>query len=118
MLRYIGSKEEQKKVLLACHVDPTSEHMGKSHTLSQIKERFVWHGMVKDVQSMVSTNYYVIDEDFICKYIVILYCTDSPILLLLCDACNTCLQISKCDVCQMMNRKMSSGVPELHTPSQ
>ncbi|KAL5475728.1 hypothetical protein EMCRGX_G025577 [Ephydatia muelleri] len=57
-----------------CHIDSTSGHMGKTRTLYRIKERFMWHGMVKDVVSL----------------------------------------LSKCDVCQRMNRKLTTGVPELH----
>ena len=53
MLRYLQSKEEQLKVLHACHVDPTSGHLGKTRTIYRIKERFMWHGMVKDVVNMV-----------------------------------------------------------------
>ena len=43
-----------RSILLACHVDPTSGHMGKSRTIFRIKERFMWHGMVKDVADLVS----------------------------------------------------------------
>ncbi|KAL5502451.1 hypothetical protein EMCRGX_G009227 [Ephydatia muelleri] len=68
------SLEERQKILLACHIDSTSGHMGKTRTLYRIKERFMWHGMVKDVVSL----------------------------------------LSKCDVCQRMNRKLTTGVPELH----
>ena len=53
LLRYLQSKEEQVKVLHACHVDPTSGHLGKTRTIYWIKERFMWHGMVKDVVNMV-----------------------------------------------------------------
>eukprot|EP00731_Ephydatia_muelleri_P032772 Em0024g316a len=68
------SLEERQKILLACHIDSTSGHMGKTRTLYRIKERFMWHGMVKDVVSL----------------------------------------LSKCDVCQCMNRKLTTGVHELH----
>ena len=42
------------KILYACHVHPTAGHMGKSRTLYKIKERYMWHGLVKDVVEMVS----------------------------------------------------------------
>eukprot|EP00731_Ephydatia_muelleri_P000058 Em0001g58a len=74
LLRYIQSSKEQQKIALSSHIDPTSGHMGKSRTLFRIKERFMWHGMVKDVNNL----------------------------------------ISKCDVCQRMNRKLTTGVPQLH----
>ena len=64
LLCYIVNKEEQKKILLACHIDPTSGHMGRTRTLYWIKERFMWHGLVNDVQNMVRTNDYVVDDKF------------------------------------------------------
>ena len=51
----LQSLEERQKILLACHIDSTSGHMGKTRTLYRIKERFMWHGMVKDVVSLVSS---------------------------------------------------------------
>ena len=54
LLRYIQSLEERKKILLACHIDSTSGHLGKTRTLYRVKERFIWHGMVKNVVSLVS----------------------------------------------------------------
>ena len=39
----------------ACHIDSTSGHMGKTRTLYRIKERFMWHGMVIDFVSLVSS---------------------------------------------------------------
>ena len=55
LLRYITNDEERKKILLSCHVDETSGHMGATRTTFKIKERFMWKGMVKDVQNMVSS---------------------------------------------------------------
>eukprot|EP00731_Ephydatia_muelleri_P016134 Em0009g558a len=53
LLRYIQSSKEQQKIVLSSHIDPTSGHMGKSRTLFRIKERFMWHGMVKDVNNLI-----------------------------------------------------------------
>ena len=64
LLRYVVNKEKQKKILLACHIDPTSGHMGRTRTLYWIKERFMWHGLVNDVQNMVRINDYVVDDKF------------------------------------------------------
>ena len=50
-MRYVQSKTEQQRILNGCHVDAT---MAKTCTLYKVKERFMWHGMVKDVQAMVS----------------------------------------------------------------
>eukprot|EP00731_Ephydatia_muelleri_P007571 Em0003g1819a len=74
LLRYIQSSKEQQKIALSSHINPTSGHMGKSRTLFRIKERFMWHGMVKDVNILISIG----------------------------------------DVCQRMNRKLTTGVPQLH----
>ena len=54
LLRYLQTKEEQLKVIHACHVDATAGYMEKTKTIYRIKERFMWHGMVKDVANMVS----------------------------------------------------------------
>ena len=53
----------------------------------------MWHGIVKDVNNMVCFLQ--------CMYKFLIYCY-------------THLQISKCNVCRRMNRKMTPGVPELH----
>jgi len=47
MLRSIQSKDEQRKILQACHVNATAGHMGKSRTIFRIK------GMVNDVKGVV-----------------------------------------------------------------
>ena len=52
-LHYVQTKEEQKKILQGCHVDPTAGHMGREKTLYRIEERFMWKGMYKDVQELV-----------------------------------------------------------------
>ena len=53
-VKYIRSTDEQKRILQACHLDPTSGHMGVKRTLSRITERFMWLGVAKDVQKLVS----------------------------------------------------------------
>ena len=53
-VKYIRSKDEQHKILKACHMDPTSGHMGIKRILSQITERFMWPGVAKDVEQLVS----------------------------------------------------------------
>ena len=49
LLRYIESEER-----FACHVDPTSGHMGKTRSIFKINEQFMRHGTVKDVADLVS----------------------------------------------------------------
>ena len=53
-VRYIKNKEEQQRILTACHLDPTSGRMGVKKTLARITERFMWPGVVKSVQNLVS----------------------------------------------------------------
>ena len=67
LLWYIESEEERRKILFACHVDPTSGHMGKSRTIYRIKERFMWHGMVKDGADLVSGRL----EEYVHTYLYI-----------------------------------------------
>ena len=65
LLQFIQNKEEQKKVLHACHVDPTAGHLGKSKTSYKIKECFMWHGVVKD-----SRVWYVV-QSCICVFAIV-----------------------------------------------
>ena len=48
-IRFVGVKKEQRRIPKVCHVDPMSGHMGVKRTLNRISERFIWPGMVKDV---------------------------------------------------------------------
>ena len=57
------SHEERKKILSSCHVDPLSGHMGTTRTVYEIKERFMWKGMVKDVKKAVLNA----NVDWFCK---------------------------------------------------
>ena len=41
-------------LLFACCVDPTVGHTGKSRTLYKIKEKNLWHGLVKDFEEIVT----------------------------------------------------------------
>ena len=54
----------------------------------------MWHGVVKIVNDMVSRI------NFCHKCVILRY--------------SAYMQISKCDVCQRMNRKMTTGAPEFH----
>ena len=87
LLRYIQSLEERQKILLACHIDSTSGHMGKTRTLYRIKERFMWHGMVKDVVSLMSSLFNCISG----TPVFFLYYKFNPGSVIF-------LQLSKCDV--------------------
>ena len=41
-VRYIRSSEERQQIMRACHVEPTSGHMGMKRTIHRITERFFW----------------------------------------------------------------------------
>lgn len=49
-MRYIENQTEQMRVAQVCHVDG---HFGVTKTVTRIKERFMWKGILKDVKSMV-----------------------------------------------------------------
>ena len=53
-VRYIIDRQEQKRIVIACHEDRTSGHMGTKRNLARITERFIWPGVTKDVQELVS----------------------------------------------------------------
>ena len=53
-VKYIRERAEQERILRANHIDVTAGHMGVKKTLNRINERFMWHGLVKDVEDMVN----------------------------------------------------------------
>ena len=55
-MKYIQERKEQRKITVACHVDPTSGHtgMGIKKTVARIKVRFHWKGIMRDVEAIVS----------------------------------------------------------------
>ena len=42
------------RIVMSCHSDPTSGHLGVKKTVARISDRFIWHGIVKDVNEFVS----------------------------------------------------------------
>ncbi len=56
MLHFVQSRNTQERIIHACHTDATAGHMGKTCTMYRIKERFMWHGMEKDVNKLVSND--------------------------------------------------------------
>lgn len=91
----VQREEEQKKILYACHVHLTAGHMGRVKTLHRIKESFMWRRMYRDVQELVSLS-----------SLQHLYPLSSLIPFT--------LQLRRCDVCQHMNKKLTTGTPQLH----
>lgn len=75
--------------------------MTLKRTLARISERFMWNGMVKDVKDMVSTLRLYMSHFNIVKKLFV-HITYASIIL---------LQISHCDTCQKMNRKMKTTSP-------
>ncbi len=53
-VKVVTTKEEQKRILHACHCDPTSGHFGVTKTWRRVAERFYWRGMCEDVRELVS----------------------------------------------------------------
>jgi len=41
----------------SCHSGPTSGHLGVKKTIARISERFMWTGIVKDVNSKGCENH-------------------------------------------------------------
>ena len=50
---------EQHKIALACHVHPTSGHLGVKKTIARVKERFRWKDVVEDVKNIVSNSVHI-----------------------------------------------------------
>ena len=93
--------------MLACHVHHTSGHMGKTRTLSKIKERFMWHGMVK-AEILLGHKLYIANV-YVCVYsVTIMHFGYIRLQFLL------IFQLTTCNVCQRMNLKLTSGIPEMH----
>ena len=60
------NKDEQGKILKACHVDPTAGHMGVKKTANKITERFMWSGIIKDVKHLVCFRFFILYQSFLC----------------------------------------------------
>ena len=54
LVRDIQERKEQRRIAMACHIDPTSGHMGVKKTVARVKERFTWKGVYQDVEKIVS----------------------------------------------------------------
>ena len=87
------------RIMRSCHIDPTAGHLGEKKTIAKISERFSWTEIVKDAKQMVYTSFY---SKFACTLVSAL----------------CIIQISTCDFCQKVNRKLTSKKPELYTSYQ
>ena len=52
-IRCVSSREEQLRIVQACHADPTSGHLGFRRTMARITERFFWKGIARDSKDVV-----------------------------------------------------------------
>ena len=59
-LKYICSSADRRKIMQACHSDPTSGHMGVKRTIFRITERFFWKGVTHDVEKFVNASLIII----------------------------------------------------------
>lgn len=91
-LKYISTAEDRKRIMQACHMSPTSGHMGIKRTMYRVTERFFWKGVAKDVEKFVrlQTNLAI---KFTCVYYN---------------------KVSVCEVCQKNTKKLEITRPELH----
>ena len=55
-VRFILDKNERVRLLKGCHKGLTSGHLGTKRTLARVTERFMWPGVGKDVNNLVSTH--------------------------------------------------------------
>ena len=53
-VKVITSKDEQRRIVRACHSEATSGHFGVNKTWRRIAERFYWRAMTEDVKNFVS----------------------------------------------------------------
>ena len=53
-VKVVAPSEERRRILKACHSEPTSGHFGVTKTYKRIAERFYWKGMIADVKELVS----------------------------------------------------------------
>ena len=55
-MHYISEREERLRILESCHSELTSGHLRLKKTVARINERFIWPGIIKDVNEFVSYN--------------------------------------------------------------
>ena len=59
-VKVVAPSEERKRILKACHSEPSSGHFGVTKTYKRIAERFYWKGMIADVRVLVSPYLYIL----------------------------------------------------------
>eukprot|EP00731_Ephydatia_muelleri_P009261 Em0004g1599a len=52
-VKYVVDRTEQEDIVLSCHRDSTSGHVGLKRTVARITECFIWPGVVKDVENVI-----------------------------------------------------------------
>ena len=53
-VKVVAPSEERRRILKACHSEPTSGHLGVTKMYKRIAEQFYWKGMIADVRELVS----------------------------------------------------------------
>ena len=59
-VRFILDKDKKVRLLKECHKGPTSGHLGARRMLSRVTERFMWPGVGKDVNNLVSYSKFTV----------------------------------------------------------
>lgn len=82
MVRYIQDEKERRRIAMACHVDPTSGHMGIKKTVARVKERFTWKGVIKDVEAIVMFSLFVSVCQHhhylpLCRFVAVIHASES-----------------------------------------
>lgn len=53
-VKVVTSVEEQKRILRACHSEPTPGGFGNTKTRRRVAEGFYWKGLANDVRTLVN----------------------------------------------------------------
>lgn len=56
-VKYLQDKKEKMRIMICCHSDITSGHLGIAKTVARIKQRDMWKGIVEDVKDLVTYSY-------------------------------------------------------------
>ena len=56
-MRCVRTRAEQFQILATYHLNPTAGHMGERRMIKRIGERYMWRGIVKDVQEISNYTY-------------------------------------------------------------
>ena len=108
--------EEQKRILQACHSEPTSGHFGKTKTWRRVAEWFCWKSLANDVRTLVSlsSSFSNLTAWVLCYNIRLSVLQLSKYTAYWIDTITFSIQVQHCPTCQRMNKKIEIEKPELH----